>query len=206
MQKSTLGKKNGHGIGFGDINGDGREDLLFQGGWYERPAKDIFTTEWKYHNDWKLKHASCPMIVTDLNKDGRNDFIWGSGHDYGLFWEEQLMPKDGKTQWKRHEIDKSISQLHALAWVDIDNDGKKDLITGKRYFGHSGRDPGAKDPQVISYYKWDETAKKFSKHHIADNVGTGLYIKTGDLDKNGYKDIVVAGKSGTFIIFNKGKK
>ena len=100
-------------------------------------------------------------------------------------------------------------QFHAHGFGSkptIDNDGKKEIISGKRYFAHSGKDPGAKDPQVICYYKWDETNKKFTKHHIADNVGTGLFIQTADLNKNGFKDIVVAGKSGTYILFNKGNK
>jgi hypothetical protein len=204
MSKSMIGKKNGHGIGFGDVNGDGREDILFLQGWYERPAEDIFSKQWKYHADWNLKkHASCPIIVTDLNKDGRNDLIWGQAHNYGLYWEEQLPPKDGKTQWKRHEIDKSISQFHALAWVDLDGDGHKDIITGKRFNAHSGKDPGAKDPYGLYYYKFDSKALTFSKHLIAENVGTGLFIQTADLNKDGLNDVVVAGKSGTYIIFSK---
>lgn len=32
LSKHVVGALNGHGTGFGDLNGDGREDLLFQGG------------------------------------------------------------------------------------------------------------------------------------------------------------------------------
>jgi hypothetical protein len=203
MQKCTVGDENGHGIGFGDVNGDGREDILFQSGWYERPEGDPLAGPWTLHKDWTFKHASCPMIVTDLNADGRNDVIWGNGHGYGLYWMEQQAPKDGKTQWKQHVIDKSWSQAHALAWVDLDGDGAKDLVTGKRVRAHSGKDPGAKEAPSIYYYTWDKTALKFTRKLIVEGVGTGLFIRTADLDKNGKLDIVVSGKSGTYLLFQQ---
>ncbi len=203
MEKCTVGACNGHGIGFGDLNGDGREDLLFGNGWYERPEGDPFAGEWILHEDWKWKHASCPMIVTDLNGNGRNDIIYGNGHDYGVYWMEQLEPKDGKTQWKRHEIDKSWSQAHAMVWVDINGDGAKDLVTGKRVRGHSGRDPGADEVPSVYYYTWDKKSQKFDRHLIAKGVGTGLFIRSADLDGNGKVDIAVSGKSGTYLLFQK---
>ncbi len=203
MQKCTIGSANGHGIGFGDINGDNREDILFQNGWYERPAGDPLAQTWTLHSDWNWKHASCPMIVTDLNGDGMNDVIWGSGHNYGVFWMEQLPSKESKTQWKKHVIDDSWSQAHALAWVDLDGDGNQDLITGKRVRAHSGGDPGADEPAVMYYYTWDKKTKVFTRRIIAEGVGTGLFIRTADLDKNGKLDIVVSGKSGTYLLLNQ---
>ncbi|MFY0653383.1 MAG: VCBS repeat-containing protein [Cyclobacteriaceae bacterium] len=203
LQKSIVGSANGHGIGFGDINADGQEDILFLGGWYERPAGNPLIQTWTLHSDWKWEHSSCPMIVTDLNGDGMNDVIRGIGHNYGLFWMEQLPIKEGQVQWKQHVIDDTWSQAHALAWVDLDGDGSKDLITGKRVRAHSGKDPGANEPAAIYYYTWDPERQRFTRNTIAEGVGTGLFIRTADLDKNGKLDIVVSGKSGTYLLLNK---
>lgn len=208
LAKSVIAESgNGHGQGFGDVNGDGLEDIVFMQGWYERPAENPWGQPWKFHADFTLPHASCPILVLDLNGDGRNDLIWGDGHNYGLYWEEQLPPQaDGKTVWKQHLIDKSFSQAHALAWEDIDNDGAPELITGKRYYAHSGKDPGAEDPIVINYYKKADTDPvtftKFEAHR--GEAGTGLQIRVADLDGDGWKEIIVPGKSGTHILWNEG--
>lgn len=206
LQKVVLGTEgHGHGMGFGDINGDGREDILVGTGWYERPAENPFRSSWTYHADWDL-HASIPMLVRDLDGDGRNDLIWGKGHDVGLYWWEQLEPtSDGTTQWKKHLIDDRFSQAHALHWADLDNDGQDELITGKRKWAHNGEDPGGGDPPALYYYEWEAQSLTFTRHVIDEgNVGTGLQIRTADMNRDGQIDIVVAGKSGTYLLINEG--
>ncbi len=198
---------NGHGIGFGDINGDGLEDIIFSKGWYERPKQNATNKPWILHNDWSFPHASCPMLVVDLTGDGRNDIIWGHGHNYGLYWEERRDDnKDGSTNWRHHLIDDRFSQPHFLAWEDLNNDGHPELITGRRVKAHSGNDPGDAEPGVLYYFKWNKEQQKFQKFPIVENgPGTGLQIRIVDLDGNGWKDIVCAGKSGTYILWNEGK-
>lgn len=201
---------NGHGLGFGDLNGDGKQDIIFQHGWYEQPAAGPYSGTWEYHHDFDLPHASCPILILDLNHDGRNDIVWSDGHSYGVYWHEQLAPQpDGTTAWRQHLIDKKFSQGHVLAWADVDNDSQPELITGKRYYAHSGKDSGAHDDMTIHYYNWVPKSARWTKHMIfsapsGQGPGTGLQIRVHDLDENGWKDIIVPGKSGTHILWNNG--
>jgi hypothetical protein len=202
------GVSNGHGIGFGDVNGDGLEDVIFKNGWYERPDSDAFAKPWRHHADWSWGNAGSPMLVVDLNDDGRNDVIWGDGHNYGLYWMQQREPaSDGSTNWRIHTIDKRSSQPHTMAWEDMDGDGKPELITGKRVRAHSGRDPGGSEDPVVLIFKWNPNTLKFSKNEIhRGQAGIGLQIRIADMNADGRPDIVVPGKSGTHVLWNQGVK
>lgn len=204
----VIGKvTNGHGMGFGDVNNDGREDILVGSGWYERPEGDPFAKEWTFHKDWE-RALSCPVLVRDLNGDGKNDVIWGNPHDFGLYvWFSEGWDDDGKWQYREELADNTYSQLHAIEFFDLDGDGQDELVTGKRVRAHNGNDPGGQDPSTVCYYTWDKDAKKFERHQIhRGEVGIGLQIRAADLDGDGDLEIVVAGKDGTQILWNRGEK
>lgn len=210
LERKVIGPKTGHGYAFGDVNGDGREDVLVESGWLERPTGDVLGQSWKFHPETALPHPSVPFLLVDLNGDGRGDIIWGKAHDYGLYWWEQGQPKaDGTTTWTEHVIDKSWSCIHCMVWADLDGDGQCELVTGKRVRGHAERDPGAKDPECLFYYSWDKSAQKFTRHAIGDfgeGIGTGMQIRVVDLNGDGRLDIAVSGKTGTWALINEGSR
>jgi hypothetical protein len=211
IERIVLGENGGgHAYAFGDINSDGREDVLCEVGWYERPAGKVFAKPWKLHPETALPHPSCPCVIADIDGDGRSDILWGKAHDYGLYWWQQGQPKpDGTTTWTEHLIDKSWSQAHCLVWTDLDGDGQPELITGKRVRGHAGSDPGGKEPECLYYYTWDKSAAEFTRHVISPpggGVGTGMQIRVTDLNGDGRPDIAVAGKTGTWVLLNEGTR
>jgi hypothetical protein len=194
----------GHGMGFGDVNGDGRGDIVGAGGWLEAP-EDRINGEWVWRAEFNLGRASVPFLVVDGDGDGDTDIIYTQGHGYGVFWQEQIKNEAGERAWQEHEIDMSWSQGHEFLWEDLDQNGRKEAITGKRYWAHEGRDPGATDPLVVYRYEFNPETKKWDRFTISsdDGVGIGLDFKAVDIDGDGDLDLVMPGRSGLHLLVNQ---
>jgi hypothetical protein len=196
----------GHGLGFGDIDGDGRGEFITPKG-ILKPGRNPLDGPWELLPELKVgDDASIPVLVVDVNGDGLNELIVGNSHSYGLSWWEQKQVA-GKRTWIKHPIDPFNSQYHDLHWADIDGDGKPELITGKRYLAHCGRDPGEFDDLGIYYFKW--TGEGFAKQIISygpagTGTGTGIHFVLADLRKIGRLDIIAPGKDGLHVLYNEG--
>ncbi|BBI31184.1 FG-GAP repeat domain-containing protein [Cohnella abietis] len=197
----------GHGLGFADITGNGRMDIVLSNGWLEQP-EEPYSGLWTFHPEFALGSASVPIIGYDVNGDGLCDLIVGQAHDYGLHWLEQTREEDGSRSWIRHEIDMTASQYHDLMLVDLDLDGELELVTGKRYLAHDN-DPGFDDPLGVYYFKINGGA--FEKHVIdfgpaGEGSGNGIFMWIQDVTGNGYPDIVAPGTDGLYLFENLGKQ
>ena len=201
------------GGGVGDVNGDGRPDIIRPNAWFEAPA-DPRDGKWIEHplslggKDGKAEHT--PQIwVYDVNGDGLPDIITSSAHRYGIYWYEQVRDGD-KISWKQHVIDDTWSQAHSITLADLDGDGVPELITGKRFLAHNGGDPGAFEPLGLYYYKLKKgPTPVWTKHVISYNqgIGAGMTVEVADINGDGKPDIVVTGKWGGPVWFeNKGEQ
>jgi len=196
----------GHGLGMGDVNGDGRTDLLGTAGWWEAP-EDRGRSDWTFHKA-DLGPACADMVVYDVDGDGDSDVITSSAHEYGVWWFEQRQ-ENGETVFDRHEIHKGISQTHALILADMNSDGLADLVTGKRYYAHNGHDPGAAEPAILCWFELQrpEPGKpQFTYHQIDNHSGVGTQFRVCDLDGDGLFDVVTSNKKGVHAFLQRRSK
>ena len=100
-----------------------------------------------------------------------------------------------------------FSQMHALALVDVDRDGLKDVITGKRYWAHGpSKDPEPMAAPVLYWFRLTRTALSdgntavvYVPHQIDDDSGVGTQLPIGDVNGDKLIDIVIGNKKGTFL-------
>ncbi|MCH7686983.1 MAG: VCBS repeat-containing protein [Planctomycetes bacterium] len=198
-----------HGLGAGDVNNDGRSDVVIPHGWWEAP-KNRQAGPWEFHPYRLSKEPNGNPLpagdlhVDDLDLDGDQDIIMSSAHAFGIWWFENLSGNDA-SQFKYHLIDESYSQTHAMEFKDINGDGNRDIITGKRYFAHQGKDPGGKDPVVMYWYevkKKKGSPPEFIPHEIkaGRDTGIGTQFLVTDINGDQLYDIVLSNKKGVNVL------
>jgi FG-GAP-like repeat len=195
--------KYSHGLGVGDVNGDGRLDVICTGGWWEQPASGAASTEpWKFHPA-KLGEACADMFAYDVDGDGPPDIISSSAHKFGIWWHQQRPSNGPDPAFITHDLFKDLfSESHALHCVDINGDGLKDLVTGKRWWSHGRNEPGSNLPAVLYWFeakRGKDGMIQFIPHLIDSDSGIGTQFVVDDFNGDKLPDIVVANKKGVFI-------
>jgi hypothetical protein len=192
-----------HGLGAGDLNGDGRRDIVCTSGWWEQPSSGRNAgAPWIFHPA-RLGDAVADMIVYDVNHDGKPDVIASAAHKFGIWWFEQGDVKDGAPTFTKHDLFPDlISETHALIAADINGDGLTDLVTGKRFWSHGKSEPGSDKPSRLYWFEASRDTRgkvNFTPCEIDGDSGIGTQFQVADANGDGRLDVVTSNKKGVFL-------
>ena len=218
ISEQIASKRFGHGLGIGDVNGDGLKDIIFAKGWFEQPARNADKRRWLLHPAaFSNGGGGAEMYAYDVDGDGDSDIITShSAHAFGLGWYEQVQ-KDGEIAFKHHLIMGShpsenkygvlFSELHSVALADMDGDGLKDIVTGKTYWSHHKQSPMWDAGAVVYWFKLVRGADgvDWIPHRADGESGIGRQISILDVNGDKRNDIVVGGMLGAHVLTQRVK-
>jgi len=206
----------GHGLGVGDVNGDGRADVIFSGGWFQQPASEPDAGRWKLHQQkFSDSYGGAEMHAYDVDGDGDNDVVTSlAAHDFGLAWYEQIRNGDN-VRFQQHLIVGSrpeqnryglvFSEPHSVALADVDGDGLKDIVTGKTYYSHHRQSPMWDAGAVVYWFKLqrDKDGVRWIPYRADDTAGIGRQVRVLDINGDKLSDILCGGMKGAHVLIHQ---
>ena len=179
-----------HGLGVGDLDGNGHNEILTTAGYYSAP-KDPRQSPWSF-----AKADLGPECAHMLTLD--RDVLTTAAHARGVWW----FSPDANGTFERHLVDETIAGTHAAVLARFGQSKTPNLITGKRKWAHPpGVDPGSEEPSWIVRYELNKTGKgtTWVRYVIDESSGVGTQFIVQDMNRDGLLDIATANKNGVFL-------
>jgi hypothetical protein len=245
-----------HGLGAGDVNGDGKPDLLERGGiwlaqgtaasptWNSTVCTGVNTPAgcgWIKTNlydglpDADGNKGASHMYAVDMDKDGKVDIVAANwAHGVGLYWYKQ----GANGQFTKYQFmgDSALdvpadpakwgagfTEPHSLQVVDMDGDGRPDVVTGKMRFAHPHGygDPDSDSTPYLYVFKNVATPDAKTGSPITlqpilvdgdptkapgttdGGMGVGRQLAVGHVNTDGIMDICVGTKVGLAVFLGQ---
>ncbi len=166
-----------HTIRLGDINGDGRLDVVMAAyhlnvvGWYLNAG---LGTPWALRLVFGPVNEAIGLDLSDMDADGDLDIVAGSFGDGEVAWYQNWVSYG--FDWVEQPVVSGIGGVYDIEIVDLDVDGDLDIVTA-----------GRSDGEVV----WiEQLASSWIKRVVATDFDGARSARSTDLDGDGDLDIV----------------
>jgi hypothetical protein len=179
------------GLSIGDIDGDGRNEVVCGTHWYKRTGRQ--ESIWEAHR-FAAGYITTKVAIGDIDGDGVNEIVLSEGDPcvYGktqggkLAW---FKPRDDiAALWEEHVLEDLLLDAHSLQLGDISGSGRLDILVGEVGMVDWETDAYVRRPPRIVVYE-NQGQASFVRHVVDE--GTGIHdALLADMGNRGMLDIV----------------